>query len=208
MNWYSCLTRFEVVAQNRLPIVDVDELQIDANQILVCRDEIQAFHLGLADGVSDLLAVHEDVVNRRHSVGLLDSETAGRVSLRIAVDQEDLDFARGERGGEIDGGGCLTHAAFLVGDCDDSVKCRFESGCSVKPQSSMFHVKHSGKHPESLRRPALRPEFAPPGPKWRAERVSIALPPRAKCPESGRTSSFPGSRVYPNPAIRSICRRC
>ena len=49
-----------------------------------------------------------------------ESEGAGGVSLRIAVDDQGALFGGGERGAEINGGGGFSDATFLIGDCDDS----------------------------------------------------------------------------------------
>jgi hypothetical protein len=55
-----------------------------------------------------------------HPLGFLDTEAAGGVSLRIAVDDQDLDIARGQRSGKVDSGGGLPHPTFLVCDSYDS----------------------------------------------------------------------------------------
>jgi hypothetical protein len=63
----------------------------------------------------------------------LHADTAGGIALGVAVDKEDLDIARGKRGGEVDGGRCLPDAAFLVGNCDDSG----QMGITGRTQSSI-----------------------------------------------------------------------
>src|SRR5690606_4051380 len=51
---------------------------------------------------------------------ILQAEAAREVCLRVHVDEQDLLVGEGERGCEIDGGGGLGDAAFLVGHGDDA----------------------------------------------------------------------------------------
>jgi hypothetical protein len=51
---------------------------------------------------------------------LADADAAGRVALRVAIDEECALLRDGEAGGEVDGGRGLTDSALLVGDRDDS----------------------------------------------------------------------------------------
>jgi hypothetical protein len=48
-----------------------------------------------------------------------EAEAAGEVGLGVQVDEEDALLGEGEGGGEIDGGGGLADAAFLVCDGED-----------------------------------------------------------------------------------------
>ena len=48
------------------------------------------------------------------------TDAAGQVALRVHVDEQDLLFRQGEGGREVDGGGGLPDAAFLIGDGQDA----------------------------------------------------------------------------------------
>lgn len=88
----------EMVAQNGFAVVRIDQFEIDSDQVFVGRKEVEAFHLGFDYCVAYLLAVEEYVVKGMHPLGFLYSQAAGGISLRIAVDDEDFDFTRGEGG--------------------------------------------------------------------------------------------------------------
>ena len=45
-----------------------------------------------------------------------DAERRARVALRIKIDHQGLESLHGKRGGKVDRGRCLAHAALLVGD--------------------------------------------------------------------------------------------
>jgi hypothetical protein len=53
------------------------------------------------------------------------AEGAGGVALGVAVDDQGALFGCGERGTEVDGGGGLTDATFLIGDSDYAGQIRF-----------------------------------------------------------------------------------
>jgi hypothetical protein len=53
-------------------------------------------------------------------VGVLGCAHSRRgVALGIGIDNENAQIVSGESSGYVDGGGCLSDAAFLVGDCED-----------------------------------------------------------------------------------------
>ncbi len=56
---------------------------------------------------------------RARAFDFFQTDAAGRVGLRIEVEQQHALAERGEAGGEVDGGGGFSHATFLVGDGDD-----------------------------------------------------------------------------------------
>jgi hypothetical protein len=57
---------------------------------------------------------------------LTETEGAGGVALGVKVGKQDADAQLGESGGEIDGRGGFSHAAFLVGNGDDFHSGRLE----------------------------------------------------------------------------------
>jgi hypothetical protein len=80
-----------------------------------------------------------------HALGFPNTEATGRVSLWIAVNNEDPDLTRGQRGRKINSRGGLSHAAFLVCDRYDSGQGLIQDGFIQQGfiQAIMFHVKHS-----------------------------------------------------------------
>lgn len=110
---------FEVGFEDGLAVLGVSELEVDADEVLVGGNDVEAVHFGAVDGVADFSGVGQDVVGGREAIGLSDSEAACGVSLGIGIDQEDLDFTRGQCCREIDGGRSFTDATFLIGYSDD-----------------------------------------------------------------------------------------
>ncbi len=110
----------ERLAEAILPGVEGDELDVGTEQILVRRDDGEVLEFG---GLESLLGgefAHQDLVGVG-AVGVAqEAEAAGSVGLGVAVDQEGWGLVRGERRGEVDGGGRLADSALLVGDRDDS----------------------------------------------------------------------------------------
>lgn len=112
----------KMVAEDGFTVINANEFQIDADQVLVGGHKFEPFHFGFADGLMDVFAFHEDIVNGHDVLRFLDSETAGGVSLWVAVNQEDFDIARGKGCCEIYGGGGFPDPTFLVGNRDDSAQ--------------------------------------------------------------------------------------
>src|SRR5436309_14853332 len=64
------------------------------------------------------------------------AEAAGRVRLRIAVNQRRIHFAGGEVGGQVDGSRSLPDATLLIGYGDDAshlISTRMQSVRSILP---------------------------------------------------------------------------
>src|SRR5437868_1733763 len=51
------------------------------------------------------------------------ADAAGEVAVRVHVDDKDVVAIEGHGGGDVDGGGGFTDAAFLVGNRDDAAWC-------------------------------------------------------------------------------------
>ena len=62
--------------------------------------------------------VHQDVVDRRLHAVVIDAHAAGRIPLRVQIDQQNAKPLGGDAGGQIDCGRRLPHAAFLVCNTD------------------------------------------------------------------------------------------
>lgn len=106
-----------MVREYGFPVVNVGEFEVDSDEVLIGRNDVEALNVSVVNGIVESGGVDQDIPRGDHSLSLLDSEPAGGVSLWIGVDQEDFHFADRKRGGEIDGRGSFTHATFLVGNC-------------------------------------------------------------------------------------------
>ena len=110
----------ERLAEAILASVEGDELDVGAEEIFVRRDDGEEVEGGRVKSVGGGELAHEDLVGAG-AVGIAEeAEAAGGVGLGVAVDQQSWGAMRGERGGEIDGGGRLADSALLVGDRNDS----------------------------------------------------------------------------------------
>ena len=97
---------------------DARQLDVRAAQIDFAGDHCQA----LEGGVLNL--VQQAALAQQREVGagarrLFQAHAAGRVGLRVEVEQQHAPADRGDTGGQIDRRGRLADAAFLVGDGDD-----------------------------------------------------------------------------------------
>ena len=77
---------------------------------------------GSNEGLLWLSIADEDVVNRSADLTLFDADSAGRIALRITVDQKGLLFGGGEAGRKVYRGRRLTDSALLIGYRDDSAE--------------------------------------------------------------------------------------
>ena len=95
-----------------LPVVDPDQLHARAGERRVGRQQIAEFCM--YDGVLRLLLVHSEVIRADPHGTLVHAESARCVGLRVKVAQQHAPPRGMQRGGQIDGGRRLAHAAFLV----------------------------------------------------------------------------------------------
>ena len=108
------------MAQAVLAVVERDEFDVGAEQVLVRRDEAEVVDLGGERRLLGRDLAHDDLVGAG-AVGIAEeAEPAGGVGLGIAVDQQRARAERGERGRQVDGGRGLADSALLVRDCDDA----------------------------------------------------------------------------------------
>ena len=110
----------ERVAEAVLAIVERDQLDVGAQQILVRRDDAEVRQFGGLDGGVGSDVAHQQLVGAG-AVGVAQkAQAAGGVGLRIAVDQQGRGLAGGKGGSQVNGGGRLADSALLVGDCDET----------------------------------------------------------------------------------------
>jgi hypothetical protein len=57
---------------------------------------------------------HEELIGSGSCGVFEEAEAGGGVGLRVAIDEQRMDSAGGEAGGEVDAGGCLPNSTFLI----------------------------------------------------------------------------------------------
>ena len=109
----------ERLLQHALALVEVDHLDLRADQVDVARHHVQKRHLGLERGLLDGHLPGEHLVDAAGDGPLVDAERRRAVRLRVGVDQQRGVLVGRERRGEVDRRRRLADAALLVRDRDD-----------------------------------------------------------------------------------------
>ena len=99
-------------AENDFAPGDADQLGLRTREIDVRRDHLNSL-AGAGDDLVDRRRVGQHVIDRRLIGTNLDAEVQRKVSLRIEVQQQNLQSAAGQRRGEIGRRGRLSYAAFF-----------------------------------------------------------------------------------------------
>src|SRR2546430_16439992 len=90
----------------------VDELHFGADQVLSRGDDVEMREMHVREaGVRERAAVEQGVVQGVADAIALDADAAGRVRLRIGVDEQRLPLRGGQRRGESDGSRRRAHTA-------------------------------------------------------------------------------------------------
>ena len=112
------LQRRENLAEANEVIICFDEIHLRAGEFRLGRDNKEIGEAGGLDFPRDGILSDENPV-KALTFTRPDAESTGCVPLGVEVEEEYTDSARREAGGEIDGGGRLSDASFLIGYCDD-----------------------------------------------------------------------------------------
>jgi len=67
----------------------INELYVNGNEILVGRDNVQAFKICSCYGSIDILFIQKDLIECGSTLALSNTYTGSSVSLGIRIDQED-----------------------------------------------------------------------------------------------------------------------
>jgi len=105
--------------QPALAALLVDQLDLRAGQLAVGAQHVVAAQLGAGACLGDGGGLDQHVVDRGRQGALVHPRPHGRIALRVEVDQQHPLADLGQPGGEVDGGGRLADAAFLVGNAED-----------------------------------------------------------------------------------------
>ena len=85
-------------------------------RVLASRKDVKVGHLRGQDDILDRQLPHQRMINLWVADPLRQTEGGACVSLRVEIDQQNLPLRSCQRGSEIDCGGRLADAPFLV--CD------------------------------------------------------------------------------------------
>jgi len=110
---------FEGLAQAELAAVDAYELDVGPDHVAGAGNQGEMADLGEQDHVAGSDVAEQEVIDRGAVVVAAEAEAAGGVGLWVDIDQQRGKAFEGQRGGQVDGGGGLADAAFLVDDGDD-----------------------------------------------------------------------------------------
>ena len=102
--------------QLMLPMLRTDQLHRRAGQIRRGGQDIAVGRMD--DGILGRYIVDDHIIDRMLDLTLVHAQTGAGVGLRIEITQQDPDTKVMERGGQVHGGGGLTHSALLVHNGD------------------------------------------------------------------------------------------
>ncbi len=91
------------------------QLHLDGGHVHFRREKKQIWEGGFLNQFFDGAVPGKRSVNAA-ALDFLHAESAGSVSLRIEIDHQGGNLFLGERGRQVDGGGGLAYASFLIGD--------------------------------------------------------------------------------------------
>jgi hypothetical protein len=94
------------------------QFEIGGAQIHFAGNDGQSFEGGVFDFVEQATFSQQDAI-RAGTLGFFQAQTTGGIGLRVEIKKEYALAQRGKARGKIDRGGCLAHAAFLVGYRND-----------------------------------------------------------------------------------------
>src|SRR5678815_85014 len=106
----------EHLSQSELAVLARGKLHFQAGEVRVRRDDLEKLEW-CPRGSGCASSREKRLVKTRR---LLLAKARGEISLRVQIDGQDALFGDGETGGQIDGGGGLSHPSFLVGDGYDA----------------------------------------------------------------------------------------
>ena len=107
---------------SRVAIKMIDEAQFNlgARQINPCRHHVQAGNCRFDHGVFKPGLADQYLIGIQRPFAVCDSKSGAGVALGVEIDDQGLLVNCRQRRRQVDGGGRLADAAFLVGDGDDA----------------------------------------------------------------------------------------
>ena len=131
-------------------VVAAGELDFHAGEVHFRRQNREVLAAGGYNLLGDGGVAEEDRIHAA-TVRRLDAEAAGAVRLRVEIDEKHALATQREGGGEVEGGGGFTHAAFLVGDGDDfhAEKVQTRTGRQSRASAPLAIKTAKGKMPSA-----------------------------------------------------------
>src|ERR1017187_1151174 len=112
----------DALTKAEFAVGDVHEFQVGADQVLVCRYEMEPLKIGRHDCVFWRNIPKQYVIGAWPGRVFGNAGARGGVAMGIGVDHYYSEVVCGQRGGQIDGGRGLTDSAFLIGDSEYSAQ--------------------------------------------------------------------------------------
>lgn len=94
------------------------DFQVGCAQIYFAWNNFKSLETGRLDFFEQAAFTDQNTICAR-TLDFFQADAAGRVGLRVEVKKQNAAAERGKAGGKIDGGGCFSNSAFLVGNGDD-----------------------------------------------------------------------------------------
>ena len=101
--------------ESLLPLLLIDQFYLDSDEVDGGGQDEEVFLPGGQNTVCGFLGTGVATVDVPILARPEHADAAGGVALRVGVDEQDFFSLGGEHGGEIEGGGRLADATFLVG---------------------------------------------------------------------------------------------
>src|SRR5204862_7645303 len=102
------------------PVFGVNQFKIDSDQILVRRQQEQVLKISFLQSRGRVTFANQNFVGAVAVRIFGETKAAGGVRLRIAIDQQRVQFSGRKRGCEVDGGRSFPDATLLVGNSDNA----------------------------------------------------------------------------------------
>jgi hypothetical protein len=105
-------------AESGKVVFTAGDFDLSSRQVEVTRDQPEVLEARGDDDLRNFLQTENRAVDAVVVDGV-EPQSAGRIGLRIKIDQQNTNAAHSQAGCEVNGGGRLADAAFLVGHSDD-----------------------------------------------------------------------------------------
>ncbi|GEM_PF-3099637 len=90
------------------------------NKVGVCRGNREEIDRRALKNILERFLLDKNIEHGKRNVSFVDAKGAGGIALWVQVNENDRTFTGSQTGSEIDGGCCLSDAAFLIRDRDDT----------------------------------------------------------------------------------------
>jgi hypothetical protein len=92
------------------------QFQFSACKVGVGRYDMQKRVPRINDQTERVSLIYKSIIHRVLQQSFIDSDSAGRIALRVDIDQQRRPLSCRQTSGKVDSGSRFTDAAFLIGD--------------------------------------------------------------------------------------------